>query len=413
MKIIIAPDSFKGSLSSQDVCETVSRAARDAFSRARATGAVDGAVSGEAPEIVCIPIADGGEGTVESVLAACGGRRVTAAAHDPLGRPMQANYGIIQLPDGQGTGPFGTDPQNHAVAVLETAAASGLTLVNEQERNVLQSSTYGTGELLMDAVRRGYRTVYLGLGGSATNDGGMGLAAALGARFLDADGAKLRPAAASLQDVASVDLSGIAPDVSGAGADSPVRIVIMSDVQNPLLGPKGATAVYGPQKGVTPDLVAPLDAAMADYADAVERATGRTCRDVPGAGAAGGLGFGLLAFTDAEIRSGVDVVLDLAGFDAHLAAADLVVTGEGRMDASSAYGKAAAGVARRCKAAGVPCVAIVGCTGDGADEMYRHSITEIVTTGQGLSHEEAMRTARPRCYDAAYEFFYKYFRQQT
>ncbi|MBQ6582487.1 MAG: glycerate kinase [Mogibacterium sp.] len=368
MNVLIAPDSFKGSLTAIEVCEIIGRAAREVLPDCTVTP---------------IPIADGGEGTVDSVLTAVAGSRIPVKVHDPLGRRITACYGIL----GDGT------------AVMEMAAASGLTLVTREERDVLHSNTFGTGEMLLDAVRRGADPILIGIGGSATNDGGIGMAAALGARFLDGSGAELSPVPASLSSIRKIDLSGIPAEISEA------RIVILSDVRNPLLGPDGATAVYGPQKGVTPGMIHPLDQAMEHYIVLLEQTTGKQIRDIPGAGAAGGLGAGLLAFTRAEIRSGVDAVLEITEFDRKLQDADLVVTGEGRMDAQSAYGKVVSGIGRRCRDAGVPCVAVVGSTGPGYERLREYGILRVYPAAQDLPLAEAMARAPELCYEAACRAF--------
>lgn len=321
-RFVFASDSLKGTLSSSDAARLLGAAARRHF-----------------PECACafVPMADGGEGTVAALVAACNGELRRARVSDPLGRPVDATYGV--LPGGR--------------AVIEMAAASGLPLLAPSERNPLLTTTYGTGELIRAALDGGARDVTLAIGGSATNDGGAGCMRALGARFLDAGGRELPGRGADLARVASVDLSGFDPRVASA------EFHLMCDVDNPLVGPHGASAVYGPQKGATPAMVAELDAGMAGYARVLAATFGRDF-DVPGAGAAGGLGAGAMAFLRARASSGIARVLELTRFSEVLAGANLCVTGEGHADAQTARGKVVAGVAAACSEAGVPCVALVG-----------------------------------------------------
>ena len=321
-RFVFASDSLKGTLSSADTARLLGAAAERHFPGCSWTA---------------VPIADGGEGTVDALLAACGGEKVRTLASDPLGRPVEAAYALL----------------SGSRAVIETAAASGLPLLAPDERDPLATSTYGTGQLVLDALAHGARDVTVTLGGSATNDGGMGLARALGARLLDEDGRELAGCGADLERVAAVDLSGMSPLVAGT------RFHMMCDVDNPLTGPEGASFVFGPQKGASPDVARRLDDGMRRWASVLEETFGRGF-DVPGAGAAGGLGAACLAFLDAETVPGVTRVLELTGFDALLAEADLCVTGEGHADAQTARGKVVSGVAAACARAGVPCVAVVG-----------------------------------------------------
>lgn len=321
-RFVFASDSLKGTLSSLDAARLLAEAAERHFPGCSWTS---------------VPVADGGEGTVDALLAACGGERVRVRAEDPLGRPIEAAYAL--LPGGR--------------AVIETAAASGLTLLGPDERDPLATSTYGTGQLVRDALEHGARDVTVALGGSATNDGGMGLARVLGARLLDERGRELAGRGADLERVSALDLSDLSPLVAEA------RFTMMCDVDNPLVGPEGASAVFGPQKGASPEVVRRLDAGMRRWADVLEETFGQSF-DVPGAGAAGGLGAACLAFLGAKAVGGVDRVLELVGFDSLLERADLCVTGEGHADAQTARGKVVAGVAAACERAGVPCVAVVG-----------------------------------------------------
>lgn len=322
-RFVFASDSLKGTIASARVAELLEAAARKRF-----------------PGCECrsVPMADGGDGTAEAVALACDGELRRLCVHDPLGRPIEAAYAM--LPDGR--------------SVVEMAAASGLPLLSPGEKNPLLTSTYGTGELIRAALDAGARDVTLAIGGSATNDGGMGCMRALGARFLDARGRELAGCGADLARVASIDLARLDPRVAGT------EFHLMCDVDNPLTGPDGASAVYGPQKGATPEMVAELDAGMANYARVLAATFGRDFARVPGSGAAGGLGAGAMAFLRAQVESGVVRVLELANFPALLEGVDLCVTGEGHADAQTARGKVVAGVAAACKAAGVPCVAVVG-----------------------------------------------------
>lgn len=342
MKFVFASDSFKGTLSSAEIGAMLCESARAAF-----------------PGCDCrsVTMADGGEGSVAAVLSAAGGRTVPVRAHDPLGGAVDAFYGVT---DG-------------GCAVIETAAASGLTLIDEARRDILAASSYGTGELIAHALDAGYADITLALGGSATNDGGAGAMAALGARFLDADGRTLAPNGASLRRIASIDLSHMHPRLTHA------RFTAMCDVNSPLTGPLGATMTYGPQKGAsTPALLGELEAGMENYARVLRRAFPGRDVEFPGAGAAGGLGAACALFLGAALKPGAEAVLDLTGFDTLLRGADLAVTGEGRADAQSVRGKAVAAVAARCKKAGVPLIALVGSAGPGADALLGCGVTKLL-----------------------------------
>lgn len=343
MRFVFACDSFKGTISSARAAELLETEARAAF-----------------PDAACLGlgVADGGEGTVEAVVAATGGSLVSAEVEGPLGDPVRATYGL--LPGGR--------------AVIEMAAASGITLVPRAELDPLRASTYGTGQLVLDALDRGATDVSLAIGGSATNDGGMGFARALGARFLDAEGAELRGCGADLERVASIDLSGLDPRLSAA------HFHVMCDVDNPLVGERGATYVFGPQKGATPEALERLEAGMRSYAAVLERTFGVPVTHESGMGAAGGLGAAARLFLSAEVVPGVEWVLDLVGLDAALEGAALCVTGEGHADAQSAHGKVISGVAARCRAAGVPCVAVVGGMDASATELLGCGVDALVPT---------------------------------
>jgi glycerate kinase len=371
VKIVVAPDSYKGSLSALAVAEAMERGARAVFPEAR---------------VVKVPIADGGEGTVDALVAATGGRTLTAVVRGPLGTPVSARWGLL----GDG-----------ATAVVEMAAASGLPLVPPGRRDPRVTTTFGTGELVRAAVDAGVRRLVVGIGGSATNDGGAGFARALGVRFLDAAGAELPEGGAALARLARVDPSGLDPRLATT------EVVVACDVDNPLTGPRGASAIYGPQKGATPEMVAELDAALARFAEVARAATGRDVAGAAGAGAAGGLGAGLLFFTPARLRPGVEIVLETTGFDALVRDADLVLTGEGRTDAQTAMGKAPVGVAAAAKRHGVPVVCLSGGLAAGAEAVLAKgvdalaaavpapmSLDDAVAAGAALVEEGAARACR-------------------
>lgn len=324
MRIVVAPDSFKGSLTALEACRAVERGLRRVWPGA---------------DIAAVPMADGGEGTAQSLVDATGGRFVNCEVTDPLGQPVPARYGIL--------GDGGT-------AVIEMAAASGLLLVPESARDPKITSTRGTGELIAHALDQGCRQLIVGIGGSATNDGGAGMAQALGACLLDARGEELGPGGAELARLERIDIAGMHPAIPSC------RVMVACDVTNPLCGPLGASAVYGPQKGASPSDVALLDTALRQFADVVRRDLGRDVAAIPGAGAAGGLGAGLVAFLGAELAPGVEIVARAVSLDARIAAADLVITGEGRIDAQTGFGKTVAGVAAAARRRGVPAVALCG-----------------------------------------------------
>ena len=323
-KIVVASDSFKGSMSSLDVAVA-------------AKSAIESLCPG--CETVMVPVADGGEGTAEAVTLACGGTTRTIAASDPLGRIVEASYGVI---DGGKT------------AVIDTASASGLPLLSRLELNPLKASTFGTGELILDAVRSGCTTVLVGLGGSATNDGGMGMLCALGYRFLDADGNALPGCGESLEKVVSIDASSVPSEVGNT------RFRVACDVDTPFCGPDGASEVFAPQKGADSAMVKRLDAGMTSFASVIEKHTGTDISRMEGTGAAGGLGGAFRAFLGAELLPGIEMVLEAVGFDGRLDGADLVITGEGKMDSQTLKGKTPYGILSHAKAAGIPVAAMCG-----------------------------------------------------
>ncbi|SDI46411.1 glycerate kinase [Pseudomonas flavescens] len=337
MKIVIAPDSFKESLSASDVAQAIARGWLAVYPDA---------------EIALCPMADGGEGTVDAVLAATGGERRELRVQGPLAMPVQAHWGWL----GDGT------------AVIEMAAASGLHWVPSAQRDARVASSYGTGELIRAALDAGATRIILGLGGSATNDGGSGLLRALGARFLDAGGSELRPGGAALATLQRVDLSALDARLQD------VQVDVAADVDNPLCGPHGASAVFGPQKGASPEQVKELDAALARLAEVVGEALGEDFSTFPGVGAAGGLGFAAKAFLGARFRPGIELVAELSGLAEAVQGADLVITGEGRLDAQSLHGKTPVGVARVAKAQGVPVIALAGSLGEGYQQVREAGI---------------------------------------
>ena len=343
MNIVIAPDSFKGSLTALEAARAIEAGVRRAD---------------PAAQCVVVPMADGGEGTVRSLVDATGGRLASAQVTDPLGRPTRAEYGI--LGDGR-------------TAAIEMAAASGLQYVDDATHNPMITTTYGTGELIRDALDRGVTDLIVGLGGSATNDGGAGMAQALGVRFLDDHDEPLPFGGAALARLARVDVSGLDARLAD------VRIRLASDVTNPLTGPHGASLVFGAQKGATPAMAAQLDAALGHYAAVIRRQLGRDIERLPGAGAAGGLGAGFLAFTNAAMQSGVELVVEATGLKSLAQDADLCFTGEGRVDGQTRFGKTPVGVARAVKAASPNCtvIALAGSVGDDVDQLYDLGIDAI------------------------------------
>jgi glycerate kinase len=339
IRALVCPNAFKGSLTAGQAADAI------AEGMARAS---DGRLR-FAPEL--LPLADGGDGTLETLVQATGGSIHRATVQDPLGRSIEAVWGRM--------GGAGAD-----TAIIEMASASGLRLLAESERNPLCASTIGTGQLILAAAQAGCSRIVVGIGGSATNDGGAGMARALGAVLLDAEGHELPPGGAALARLAGIDLGGWRLPRS-------LQLLVACDVNNPLVGPEGASAVYGPQKGAGPEQVRELDAALDRYAGIVQRDLGISIAATPGAGAAGGLGGGLLAFCRAELRPGVDLVLDLTGFDDRIDGCALAITGEGRLDAQTSRGKLVQGVAKRAQRAGVPTVALVGSVAEGAEAMLR------------------------------------------
>lgn len=368
MRILVAPDSFKGSATAPAVAAAIA----DGLRR------VDGTV-----ETVLLPMADGGEGTVEALIACLGGEHVGCTVPDPLDRPVDAAYGWIA---------------DRRLAVIEMAAASGLPLLGDSP-DPARASTFGTGVLIRDALDRGAERILLGIGGSATVDGGTGLLAALGARFLDADGNVLRGAGGMLSRIASIDLDGLDPRLRGR------ELTIATDVTSPLLGPQGAVHVFGPQKGVADPDIPVFEAGMAHFAEIAVATTGVDHRESPGAGAAGGIGFLLCSAAGGEMRAGFPLIAELAGLDAAIAGADLVITGEGRLDAQSLAGKVPIGVARRARAAGVPAMAFAGLIEGDPQDLRPEGLAAVMSIiDRPMSLKDAMGNAEALIAAAASRF---------
>jgi glycerate kinase len=367
VKIIVATDSFKGSLSAPKACSIIAGRAEKVFPQA---------------EIVQVPISDGGEGLIEVVFNALGGERKIVHTRDPLGREISASY--LQLADGS--------------ALIEMAGAGGLTLLNPDEYDPLRTSTFGVGLTILDAMRASADPIYIGLGGSATVDGGTGAATALGMRFLDEQGDEVTNGG-GLGKIQSLDLSGLKKlNYSG-------KLIFLTDVNNPLCGPNGAAEVFGPQKGATPEQIRQLDQGLQNLVELIERETGLNLKEIPGMGAAGGFALPFVAFMGAEISSGIDFVLDLLKFDEKLVGADLLITGEGRTDAQSAMGKAISALARRAREADVRVAAISGALGEGAERMIALGVDDLIqATPIGQTLEEALTHAAENLALAAYDY---------
>ena len=369
MKFLFASDSFKGSLTSGQTITLLARAAKEVFGEVETIG---------------VPVADGGEGTAEAVVAAEHGRWINCEVRGPMMEKVAARYG--QLDDRR--------------AILEMAAASGLTLLSPGQRDPLRATSFGTGELIRHALDRGFTDLSVAIGGSATNDGGMGCARALGARFLDDRGRALAGRGEDLEKVAAIDLSNLDPRLARA------KLTVMCDVTNPLCGEHGATLTFGAQKGATPETQARLEAGMANYRDVIRRQFGVDPDAIPGAGAAGGLGTALKVFLGGEMKSGIDTVLDLIDFDRRLADVDLVVTGEGRTDWQSCFGKVMRGVGERAAKKGVIAVGLSGSLGPGADQILDHGIAALMTAVDApMPLEAALERAEELYYRGAVRLF--------
>jgi glycerate kinase len=376
VKVVVAPNAFKGSLTASQAAAAMARGVREVFPQA---------------EVFEVPVADGGDGTVEALVSANRGTYLSAEVEGPLGDPVQATYGLI---DEGRTG------------VVELASASGLTLVPAERHDPRKASTYGFGQLLIAVRNAGASKVIAGIGGSATNDGGAGMAQALGYRLLDAGGVELPRGGAALARLDRIDQTGF-----DAGWRS-VNVRVACDVTNPLIGPIGASAVYGPQKGADDEMVRELDAALGRFGAVIERDLGKRVANVPGGGAAGGTGAGLIAFLDASLVPGAPLIVTASGFDEKIQGADLVITGEGRVDSQTAYGKAPGEVAKRAQAARIPVLLIAGSKAPGWEALSDLGVTAVVTLDEegdnlqqlmGDAGEMLRRATARACRDRAWE----------
>ena len=366
MKIVIAPDSFKESLTALEVAEAIEAGLKKVLPDA---------------EYVKVPMADGGEGTVQSLVDATEGRLISAEVCAPLGNKVKAEFGL----SGDGR-----------TAIIEMAAASGLHLVPPEARNPLRTTSYGTGELILAALAEGVEKIIVGIGGSATNDGGAGMLQALGALLLDANNQPIGAGGGCLQDLAAIDLGGLDKRLAG------VEIVVACDVDNPMCGEKGASAVFGPQKGATPEMVQALDSGLQHFAAIAARDLGLDIQSPAGAGAAGGMGGGVLLLPDARLQAGVQIVMEAVKLAEKVQDADLVITGEGRMDAQSVHGKTPIGVAHTAKAFGKPVIAIVGCLREDYEVVYAQGIDAVFPIIRQLgSLEEILQHGRDNLVSAA------------
>ncbi len=357
MKFLFASDSFKGTLSSARTAELLGEAAEEIFPGCQWDS---------------LQVADGGEGTTDAVIQALQGDRVPVEAEGPLGTRVSACYG--RLEGGKG--------------ILEMASASGLPLLTEKEKNPLRASSFGTGQLIAAALEDGCRELAVAIGGSATNDGGLGCLRALGVRLLDSQGQELPGRGEDLERLRQLDVSGLNPKLRDA------HITVMCDVTNPLTGPDGATRTFGRQKGATPQMEERLEKGMENYRQVLIRQFGADPNEIPGSGAAGGLGAALCLVLGAEMRSGIETVLDWIGFDQRLEGVSAVVTGEGRTDWQSAFGKVVSGIGHRCRERGIPVLVLSGGLGDGADQLYDHGVTAMMTTVDGpMPLKEALSRA--------------------
>ena len=369
MKLLFASDSFKGTISSEKTAQLLSKAAKTVFGQCECIG---------------LAVADGGEGTVDAVITAVNGEKLPVCVHNPLMRPQETFYGKIDKDR----------------VILEMSSASGLTLVPMNKRNPLKTTSYGTGEMIRMALEEGYTDITIAIGGSATNDGGMGCMSALGVCFFDKDGNVLEGTGENLKNVAHIDCSGMLLEVKRA------RFTVICDVTNPLCGENGATYTFGAQKGGSPEILDELEQGMCHFRDVIIKEFGVNPDEIAGAGAAGGLGGALAVFLGAEMKSGIETVLDLIDFDSYLDGVSLVVTGEGRLDGQSCYGKVVKGVGMRCKKHEIPAVALVGSMGEGAEKIYDFGIASVMTTVNAVKElQEILEEAEELYYDAAVRMF--------
>ena len=361
MKIVLAPDSFKGNLTSLQVASAFEKGIKRVMPNANC---------------IKVPMADGGEGTVQSLVDATGGKFIRKKVTGPAGKPVTARYGMLV---------------DKETAVIEMAEASGLPLVKGKDKNPLKTTTYGTGELILDAINRGAKNIIIGIGGSATTDGGAGMAQALGVKFHDKQGREIteQGAGGMLARIARIDISGLDPRINKT------QIIVASDVNNPLFGKTGAACVFGPQKGATPAMVKKLDANLRHFGNLIKKDLRKDVRKLKGAGAAGGLGAGLVAFTRAKLKSGIDIVVETTGLHEYIRGADLVITGEGRVDFQTAFGKTPAGVAKAAKKLKVPTVVIGGGITDDAHSVFAYGIDGLASAcARDMTLDEAISHSR-------------------
>jgi len=346
MKIVVAPNSFKGSLTALEVSDAIEKGIREVFPEA---------------EIIKIPMADGGDGTVECLVNATGGEILREKIIGPLGNEILAHYGILG---------------DKKTAVIEMAAASGLTLVPENKRNPLMTTTYGTGQLIKAALNQGCRKMIIGIGGSATNDGGAGMVQALGVKLLDQEGKEVGFGGGELKKIVKIDTSCMDNRLSD------LKVLVASDVNNPLCGPQGASRIYGPQKGATPETIEELDESLAYFAELIKRDLNKDVKDIPGAGAAGGLGASLMAFLNAELRPGIEIMIEAVKLEQAIKDADLVITGEGKIDSQTIYGKAPIGVAKIAKKYNVPVVAVAAIIEEDSRIFQSYGIDTLIKVSE-------------------------------
>lgn len=341
-KVVLIPDSFKGTLSSDSICNIVGGKVKEHFPEC---------------EIVSIPVADGGEGSVDCFLTALGGEKVYETVKNPYFEDMTSFFGLIN---------------NGETAVIEMASCAGLPLV-EDRKDPRKTTTYGVGQLILAAAKKGCKKIVVGLGGSSTNDAGAGAAAAIGIKFFDKEGKEFIPVGGTLIDIAKIDISNKAKELEG------IEIVTMCDIDNPAYGETGAAYIFGPQKGADPEMVKELDKGLVNICDVIEKDIKVDVHTVPGGGAAGAMGAGMVAFFDSKLQMGIETVLDTVDFDTVISDADMIFTGEGKIDTQSLRGKVVIGVAKRAKTKNVPVTAIVGGADDGIDKAYEMGVTSIFT----------------------------------
>jgi glycerate kinase len=346
VKIVVAPDSFKGSLTALEVSDAIEKGIREVFPEA---------------EIIKIPMADGGDGTVECLVNATGGEILREKVIGPLGNEILAHYGILG---------------DKKTAVIEMAAASGLTLVPENKRNPLITTTYGTGQLIKAALNQGCRKMIIGIGGSATNDGGAGMVQALGVKLLDQEGKEVGFGGGELKKIVKIDISCMDNRLFD------IKVLVASDVNNPLCGPQGASRIYGPQKGATPEIIEELDKSLSYFAELIKRDLNKDIKDMPGAGAAGGLGASLMAFLSAELRPGIEIMIEAVKLEQAIKDADLVITGEGKIDSQTIYGKAPIGVAKIAKKYNIPVVAVAAIIEEDSRIFQSYGIDTLIKVSE-------------------------------